>query len=46
MTDHPDRLTLALWATNVAQPLNGIDGWAALVERRMAEARARAPICW
>ncbi|MEX0760498.1 MAG: nitrilase-related carbon-nitrogen hydrolase, partial [Tistlia sp.] len=36
-----DSLTVALWATNLAQPLNGLDGWAALVDRRMAEAKAR-----
>lgn len=36
-----DTLTVALWATNLAQPLNGLDGWAALVDRRMAEAKAR-----
>lgn len=39
MSPAPDRLTVALWATNMAQPLNGIDGWAAMVDRRMAEAR-------
>ncbi|SME89529.1 Predicted amidohydrolase [Tistlia consotensis] len=37
----PDSLKVALWATNIAQPLNGLDGWAALVDRRMAEARAQ-----
>src|SRR5690554_5863811 len=41
MTASPDSLTVALWATNLAQPLNGIEGWAALVDRRMAEAKAR-----
>lgn len=35
-----DNLTLALWATNLAQPLNGLAAWAARVDARMAEARA------
>ena len=35
-----DSLTLALWATNLAQPLNGLEAWAAGVDGRMAEARA------
>ena len=35
-----DSLTLALWATNLAQPLNGLEAWAARVDDRMAEARA------
>lgn len=38
--DTADNLTLALWATNLAQPLNGLEAWAARVEERMAEARA------
>ena len=35
-----DKLTVALWATNLAQPLNGIEAWAARVDDRMAEAKA------
>lgn len=35
-----DRLTLALWAQNLAQPLNGLGAWAAQSDARMAEARA------
>jgi predicted amidohydrolase len=35
-----DKLTVALWATNLAQPLNGIEAWAARIDDRMAEARA------
>jgi predicted amidohydrolase len=34
-------LTVALWATDLAQPLNGIDAWAAAVDARMASARAQ-----
>jgi len=34
-----DRLTVALWATNLARPLNGIGAWAAAVDARMAEAK-------
>ena len=40
-TSPPTSLTVALWATNLAQAVNGIDGWAALVDRRMAEAKAQ-----
>ncbi len=36
----PDTVTLALWATNLAKPLNGIDGWIARVDAKMAEAKA------
>lgn len=36
----PERLRVALWATNVGRPLNGIEGWAASVEARLAEAAA------
>jgi predicted amidohydrolase len=36
----PDTLTLALWAVNLKQPLNGIGGWAAAVEAQMAKAKA------
>jgi len=34
-----DTVTLALWATNMAVPLNGLDAWAAQVDAQMAEAR-------
>jgi predicted amidohydrolase len=37
----PDSLTVALWATNLARPLNGIDAWAAAVDQQMAAAAAR-----
>lgn len=30
--------SLALWATNLAKPLNGLEAWAAHVEAKMAEA--------
>src|SRR3546814_16087544 len=33
-------LTLALWATNLATPLNGLAGWTAHVDSKMAEAAA------
>lgn len=36
----PERLTLALWAVNLARPLNGIGAWAAAVEAQMAKAKA------
>jgi predicted amidohydrolase len=36
----PAPLTLALWATNLSTPLNGLGAWAAHVEARMAEAAA------
>jgi predicted amidohydrolase len=36
-----ETLTVALWATNLAVPLNGIAGWAAAVDAQMAEARAQ-----
>jgi predicted amidohydrolase len=35
-----DRITVALWAANLARPLNGIDAWAAAVETQVAEAAA------
>lgn len=35
-----DRLTLALWATNLAQPLNGLAAWAAGLDAKLAEAAA------
>lgn len=35
-----ERPTLALWATNLARPLNGIAGWAEAVDAKMAEAKA------
>lgn len=34
-------IRVALWATNLARPLNGIGAWAAEVDARMAEARAQ-----
>jgi predicted amidohydrolase len=34
----PPPLTLALWATNLSTPLNGLEGWAAHVDAKMAEA--------
>ncbi len=37
----PDTLTAALWATNLAVPLNGMNAWAAAIDARMAEARAQ-----
>jgi predicted amidohydrolase len=35
-----DFVTVALWATNLAVPLNGIEAWAAQIDARMAEAKA------
>jgi predicted amidohydrolase len=35
----PDTLTVALWAVNLARPLNGIGAWAAAVEAQMAKAK-------
>jgi predicted amidohydrolase len=35
-----DKLTLALWATNLSVPVNGLSGWAARVEAKLAEAAA------
>src|SRR3546814_12831680 len=32
--------SLALWATNLAPPLNGLEAWAAHVEAKLAEAAA------
>src|SRR3546814_15176270 len=32
--------SLALWATNLATPLNGLEAWAAHVEAKLAEAAA------
>lgn len=40
MTARKDFATVALWATNMAQPLNGIDAWLAKVEAKLAEAKA------
>jgi predicted amidohydrolase len=37
--DAPESLVVALWATNLARPLNGIDAWAQAVDAKMAEAR-------
>ena len=40
-----DTLTIALWATNLSVPVNGLAGWAARVEAKMADAaRAGAKI--
>lgn len=33
--------TIALWATNIARPVNGIDGWLALVDAKLAEAKSQ-----
>jgi len=41
MSEARDKLTVALWATDLSTPLRDLDEWAALVERRMREA-ARA----
>jgi predicted amidohydrolase len=35
-----DKITIALWAANLARPLNGIDAWASAVEAQVAEAGA------
>ncbi|MEQ8602017.1 MAG: nitrilase-related carbon-nitrogen hydrolase [Marivibrio sp.] len=40
MTARKEFATVALWATNMAQPLNGIGAWLAKVEEKLAEARA------
>lgn len=32
--------TIALWATNIARPLNDIDGWLSLIDAKAAEAAA------
>ena len=32
--------SLALWATNLARPINGIEAWAEAVDSKMAEAKA------
>jgi predicted amidohydrolase len=39
MTARKDFATVALWATNMAQPLNGIDAWLAKVDAKLAEAK-------
>ncbi|MGF1630736.1 MAG: nitrilase-related carbon-nitrogen hydrolase [Kiloniellaceae bacterium] len=36
----PAPLTIALWATNLSTPLNGLGAWAAHVEAKLAEAAA------
>jgi predicted amidohydrolase len=38
MSDSEATLDLALWATNIALPVNGIDAWAANVDAQMAAA--------
>ena len=35
-----DTLTVALWAANLAPPLNGVTAWAAGIEAKMQEAKA------
>jgi predicted amidohydrolase len=40
-TDLPADLTVALWATELSRPLNGIEAWAAAVDAQMAQARAQ-----
>jgi predicted amidohydrolase len=35
-----DTITVALWAANLAVPLNGVAAWAAGIEAKMAEAKA------
>ena len=35
-----DTITVALWAANLAQPVDGIAAWAASIEQKMAEAKA------
>lgn len=40
MTARKDFATVALWAANMAQPLNGIGAWLAKVEEKLAEAKA------
>jgi predicted amidohydrolase len=35
-----DTVTVALWAANLAVPLNGVAAWAAGLEQKMAEAKA------
>ncbi len=36
-----DRLSVALWSTNLSVPLEGIEGWAAAIDEQMAQARAQ-----
>lgn len=36
----PETLTLALWAANLSEPIEGLEAWAARIEARMAEAAA------
>lgn len=36
-----DRLSVALWSTNLSVPLAGIEAWAAAVDEQMAQARAQ-----
>lgn len=35
-----DTLTVALWATNLSAPVNGVAGWVSRIEAKMAEAAA------
>lgn len=37
-----ERITLALWATNLAVPLSGIEAWASGIDRQMALAKGHA----
>jgi predicted amidohydrolase len=39
-----DKITLALWAANLARPLNGIDAWAEAVETQIAETKAAGAV--
>lgn len=36
-----DSVSVALWATNLSIPLNGIEAWAARIEDKMVEAKAQ-----
>ncbi len=40
MSEAASTFTAALWATNLARPLNGIGAWVAQVEEQMREAKA------
>lgn len=37
----PDTVTIALWAANMAKPLNGIEAWVEKIDEKMAEAAAQ-----
>ena len=38
MSKAPERFTAALWALNIGKPVNGVAGWAALVEEQVKRA--------